>query len=439
MAHFVRKKPTPLPAHVTSLTLTGPWPGVRWQQQVEASEGRLFAVPKLLEAALALAPEVIADRRAIHHRPELAYRETETAALVAGRLTQLGLRVRPGVAVTGVVGLIEGASPGKTVLLRADMDALPIQEDSHHEYTSANPGVMHACGHDAHTAILLGVAKLLSQRRRQMVGNVKLMFQPAEEGGAGALRMIEEGVLEAPGVDAAFMLHVSSLHEVGQVATKAGPALAGTNLFTITINGRGGHASTPHVTVDPVVVAAHVVSAVQTIVSREVDPSEPVVITLGSIRAGTAANIIPDQAIIQGTVRAYSDDVMSMLERRLEEMVTGIARTFRANAQIEYFMHYPATVNDPEMAALLARSSRRVLGDNAVLTADPIFAGEDFAFILERVPGAMLHLGVRNPEWADERPPHTARFDLDEGSTPLGVACLTAVALDFLARDSEAQ
>ncbi len=393
---------------------------------------------ELLESALALAPEVIADRRSIHQKPELAYRETETAALVADRLTQLGIRVRTGVARTGVIGLIEGAFPGKTVLLRADMDALPIPEASHHKYASANIGVMHACGHDAHTAILLGAAKLLSQRRGQLAGNVKLMFQPAEEGGAGALRMIEAGVLKDPDVDAAFMLHVSSLYEVGQVATKGGPALAGTNLFTITINGRGGHASMPHVTVDPIVVAAQVVTAVQTLVSREVDPSQPVVVTLGSIRAGTAANIIPDQAVIQGTVRAYSDDVMSMLERRLEEMVTGVARAFRADAQIEYFMHYPTTVNDPEMADLLARSSRRVLGENAVHTADPIFAGEDFSFILQRVPGAMLHLGVRNPEWADERPPHTARFDLDEGSVPLGVACLTAVALDFLTPASQA-
>ncbi|HLH71580.1 MAG TPA: M20 family metallopeptidase [Candidatus Dormibacteraeota bacterium] len=386
----------------------------------------------ILEAARALAGTVIADRRAIHRRPELAYHERETAALVASRLEQLGIPARTGIAGTGVIGLIEGGRPGRTVLLRADMDALPIQEGSDREYASQTPGVMHACGHDAHTAILLGVSRLLVERRGEIAGNVKLMFQPAEEGGAGALRMIEEGVLDAPPVDAAFMLHVSHQHPVGTVATAPGPVLAGANAFTVTIDGRGGHASRPHQAVDPVVVAAQVVCALQTLVGREVPPTEAAVLTLGRISAGTAPNVIPDRAELQGTIRAYRDDLMQEMERRLEEVASGVAEALRASARVDIHMRYPPTVNDPAMAELLAGAACAVLGPEAVLEAEPEMAAEDFSFVLQRVPGAMLRLGVRSPEWPEPRPVHTARFELDESALPIGVAVLAEVALEFL-------
>src|SRR5579884_1599319 len=295
----------------------------------------------MLEAARSLADAAVADRRTIHRRPELAYQERETAALVASRLRQIG---------TGVIGLIEGGRPGRTVLLRADMDALPIQEESDLAYASATPGVMHACGHDAHTAILLAVSRLLAERRDEIPGNVKLMFQPAEEGGAGALRMIEEGVLEDPAVDAAFMLHVSHQHAVGTVATAPGPILAGANSFTITIDGRGGHASRPHQAVDPVVAAAQVVTALQTLVIKETATTEAAVLTLGRLSSGTAANVIPDRAELQGTIRAYRDGLMREMERRLEEIASGVARALRAEARVDVHMRYPPTVNDPAMA-----------------------------------------------------------------------------------------
>ncbi len=389
-------------------------------------------MPTLLESARAIGGSVVADRRAIHHRPELAYKERETAELVESRLRQLGIPFRSGVGGTGVVGLIEGARPGRTVLLRADMDALPIQEESAAEYASANPGVMHACGHDAHTAILLGAARLLLERRDELAGCVKLMFQPAEEGGAGALRMIDEGLLEDPAVHGAFMLHVSHQLAAGCVATAAGPVLAGANSFTITVEGRGGHASRPQAAVDPVVVAAHVVTALQTLVSREAPPDQPAVLTLGSFTAGTAANVIPDRAVVRGTIRAYGGELMQQLERRLEETARGVAAALRADARVEYHMHYPPTVNDRAMAELLAGAARAALGPAAVLEAEPIMAAEDFSFVLQRVPGAMLSLGVRAPDWTEPRPVHTARFDLDESALPVGVACMAAVATEFL-------
>jgi amidohydrolase len=385
-----------------------------------------------LEAAKALHDAVIADRRTIHRHPELAYQERETAALVASRLQQIGIPVRTGVAGTGVVGLIEGGRPGRTVLLRADMDALPIQEESGRPYASTTPGVMHACGHDAHTAILLAVSRLLAERRHEIPGRVKLMFQPAEEGGAGALKMIEEGVLEDPPVDAAFMLHVSHLHAAGTVATAPGPVLAGANAFTVTIDGRGGHASRPHQAVDPVVAAAQVVTALQTLVSREAPPTEAAVLTLGRLSSGTAANVIPDRAVLQGTIRAYRDELMREMERRVEEVATGVARALRAEARFDVHMRYPPTVNDPAMAELLAGAARAVLGSAAVLEAEPEMAAEDFSFVLQRVPGAMLRLGVRSPEWPEPRPVHTARFDLDESALPIGVAVMARVALEFL-------
>ncbi|HSR24974.1 MAG TPA: M20 family metallopeptidase [Candidatus Eisenbacteria bacterium] len=389
-------------------------------------------MPTLLESARAIAGSVVADRRAIHRRPELAFQERETAALVERRLRELGVDVRGGVGGTGVVGLIHGTRPGRTVLLRADMDALPIQEEASFDYASACAGVMHACGHDAHTAILIGAARLLLDRRDELTGCVKLMFQPAEEGGAGALRMIEDGLLEDPSVDAAFMLHVAHALPAGRVATAAGPVLAGANSFTITVDGRGGHAARPHAAVDPVMVAAHIVTALQTLVSRETPPDQPAVVTLGSLVAGTAPNIIPDRAVIKGTIRAYDGELMRNLERRLEETAGGVARALRADARVEYEMHYPPTVNDAAMAELLAGAARAALGPDAVLSAEPVMAAEDFSFVLQRVPGAMLSLGVRAPDWTEPRPVHTARFALDESALPVGVACMASAALAFL-------
>ena len=388
---------------------------------------------ELREAANEIGPGVVADRRDIHQHPELAYEEKRTSALVEARLRELGLEVRTGVGGTGVVGLLRGRSAGKTVLLRADMDALPIREENQAPYASRHPGVMHACGHDAHTAILLGVARVLVDRRAEIPGTVKFMFQPAEEGGAGALRMIEDGVLEDPSVDAAFGLHVDTERYVGQVALRPGPAMASSDRFTITVRGKGGHAASPQRTVDPIVIGAHIVTALQTIVSREVSPSQPAVVTVASMVAGTTYNVIPDTATIQGTVRAYRDKVRQHVEDRLGEVARGVAAAMRATAEVDYRSGCPALENDAEKVELVRAALGELLGPAAVLVREPVMGAEDFAFILQRVPGAFMHLGVRDPGWESPRPVHTATFDLNEDALPVGVAALAATALKYLA------
>ncbi len=386
----------------------------------------------ILAAAQRLASEVVADRRAIHQHPELLYQEHQTSALVAARLQALGIEVRTGVAGTGVVGLLRGTRPGKTVLLRADMDALPIEEQSQVDYRSQNPGVMHACGHDAHTAMLLGVARLLSDRRDEIRGCVKLMFQPAEEGGAGALRMIEEGLMDEPAVDGAFALHVDALHYAGEVGLRVGPTNAAADRFTITVRGKGGHAARPHLTVDPVVVAAHIVTALQTIVSREVDPTDKAVITVGSLISGTAFNVIPDIATIKGTVRTYNPDLRAQIEGRLGELAGGVAAGMRATAEMEYFPGYPPLVNHEEGIQLVQDAVLELFGPDAIVQKEQAMGAEDFSYLLQRVTGAMFHLGVRDRSWAEPRPTHSSSFDINEEALPIGVAAMAATALRFL-------
>lgn len=278
--------------------------------------------------------------------------------------------------------------------------------------------------------MLLGAARILQERRADFAGAVKLMFQPAEEGGAGAVKMIQDGLLENPTVDTAFALHVWHEMPTGSLLARGGPLLAGSNSFTITVTGRGGHASRPQHAVDPVVVAAQIVTALQTLVSREVEPGVPAVVTLGALQAGTTFNVIPDRAVIKGTIRSFEDGVMEHLEARINTVATGIAAALRATATVEIHMHYPPTVNDEAMVELAGGAVRK-LGISAVSGA-PLMGAEDFSFVLQRVPGAMLMLGVRKPEWAEPRPVHTAQFDLDEDALPLGAAAYAALALEAL-------
>jgi amidohydrolase len=389
---------------------------------------------ELLDSARALGPGIVTDRRTIHSHPEMAYEERQTSTLVQARLRKLGIPFRSGLAETGVVGEIKGErGDGPCVLLRADMDALPIEEQSGVAFASEVPGVMHACGHDAHTAMLLGAAQLLLDRRADFCGTVKLMFQPAEEGGAGAARMIEAGVLDGPKVDAAFMLHVRPEIETGQVSYGAGTLMAGADGFTITVRGRGGHAARPHQTVDPIVVGAHIVVALQTLVSREVDPTVPAVVTIGSFIAGRPSNVIPDTATLRGTVRAFDPELFTHLERRVREVATTVASAMRATVSVDFEQSYPPAVCDPKAAERLGETARSLLGTDAVLSSRPVMGAEDFAFVLQKVPGAMLWLGVKNPDWPEPRPLHTATFDIDESALPIGSAMLAGVALDFLA------
>ncbi len=387
----------------------------------------------LLESARELGPRIVSDRRTIHSHPEMAYEEEQTSTLVQARLRDLGIPFRAGLAKTGVVAQIKGElGDGPCVLLRADMDALPIEEQSGVSFASEIPGVMHACGHDAHTAMLLAAAQLLLDRRSDFAGTVKLMFQPAEEGGAGAARMIEDGVLDGPAVDAAFMLHVRPELDVGRVSCAPGPILAGADSFTITVIGRGGHAARPQQTIDPVVVGAQIVTAVQTLVAREVDPTVPAVVTIGSFSAGNRSNVIADRAVLMGTIRAFDDELFAHLEHRLRDVVTGVGSALRANVQIEFNMRYPPAICDSAMAERLGDSARSLLGADAVEVSQPQMGAEDFAFVLQKVPGAMLWLGVKNPGWAEPKPLHTAGFDIDESALPVGSSALARVALDYL-------
>ena len=389
----------------------------------------------LLDAARAIEPMIVEDRRRIHSHPELAYQEEQTSGLVRTRLEELGIPFRSGIAKTGIVATIKGdLGDGPCVLLRADMDALPIDEKSGVTFASHVPGVMHACGHDAHTAMLLGAARLLLDRRAGFAGTVKLMFQPAEEGAGGAPRMIDAGVLTDPPVDAAFALHVRPNLAAGKVACSTGPQLAGADGFTITVEGRGGHAAEPHKAVDPVVVGAQVVVALQTLIAREVDPTASAVLTLGTFNAGERFNVIAGRAVITGTIRTLDDELFLHLEQRMRELATGVASALRATARVDLIGRCPPLVNDAAMAEHLAATARSLVVADSVVAMQPEMWAEDFAFVLEKVPGAILWLGVKSDAWPQPKAIHTAEFDLDESALAIGSSVMAGAALDYLMR-----
>ena len=389
----------------------------------------------LVEAAWEIGPQVVADRRYLHQHPELGYQEENTARFVAARLRELGIETRTGVAKTGVVGLLHGAQGmGKTVLLRADMDALPITELNDVPYKSLNPGIMHACGHDAHTAMLLGVARLLAERQDRFKGTVKFIFQPSEEAAPGGAKpMIDAGVLENPRVDAAFGVHIGQDLPVGTIGVCTGPTNAASDGFVATIKGNGGHAARPHTSVDPVVVAAACITALQTLVSREVNPLRQAVITVGALHAGTVANVIPEEAIMRGTVRTFDDGVRQHLAERIPALIGGIAAAMRAEADVQYRLGYPALVNDAAMTDLVREVAREVVGPRRLIEREPGMGGEDMAYFLQRVPGCFFRIGSRNPERGLTYGHHHPRFDIDdEQALPIGVAAVASVALRYL-------
>ena len=381
-------------------------------------------------------PGVVADRRDFHEHPELANQEVRTAGIVAERLRALGVEdVRTGIASTGVTGLIRGTKPGngKTVLLRADMDALPILEQNDVPYRSQTPGVMHACGHDAHTAMLLGVARLLSERRDAFSGTVKLLFQPAEESPPGGAKpMIDAGVLEDPKVDAAFGIHIAQEHPVGEIRLRSGPAMAAADRFQITIRGKGGHGAMPHISVDPIVIGAQIVTALQTLVSRSVDPTEEAVVTVGAFKAGEAFNVIPDTAELGGTVRTFNARNRDLLEERIGNLARGIAAAMGGEVEYRYVRGYPATVNDPEMAELVRGEAAKVVGEEGVREAPLMMGAEDFSYFLEAVPGAFWFVGSKNADRGLVWGHHHPRFDIDEAALPIGMESMVNVALRYL-------
>jgi len=388
-----------------------------------------------LADAEALADELTATRRDLHMHPELGFQEFRTAGIVADQLNALGYEVIAGVGKTGVVGLLPGGQPGdRTVLLRFDMDALPIEEANDVPYRSQTPGVMHACGHDAHVAVGLGVAKVLAKHRDQLPGTIKLMFQPAEEGLGGALAMINDGVLDriGPPADRALGLHVSSMHHLGTAAMRVGPMLAASASLTITVNGRGGHGAMPHDTVDAVVVAAQIIVALQTIVARNTDPDATAVVTIGSITAGNAGNVIAETAVMRGTIRSFTPEVKALLRRRVPKVAQGVAAALGASAEVFINEGVDATVNAAAPTAVMQAAVAKVLGADQIDMNFRTTGGEDFSAVLARVPGNFFMLGARNDERGFNAPHHNPRFDIDERCLPQGVAILCDAALEVL-------
>jgi amidohydrolase len=384
--------------------------------------------------SLAMQDQLIAVRRDLHMHPELGFHEERTSSLVADYLTRLGYRVYTGIAKTGVIGLLEGDRPGPTVMLRFDMDALPIQEENEVEYASQTPGVMHACGHDGHVTIGLGTATLLARSRGEWAGTVKLVFQPAEEGMNGAEVMVNEGALDdyGPRPDAAFGLHLWNLSPVGRAELTVGPMMAAAERWSLTVTGSGGHGALPHQTADPIVAAAQIVTALQTIVSRNVDPQLTAVVSIGTIRGGTAFNIIPGQVELTGTVRTFEADVRATVLSRLEALCRGIAAGMGVGVDLQVNALTPAVVNDPAAAGLMRKVAEELLGQGNVSSGFRTMGSEDMAFFLQEVPGSFLFLGSSDSARGLDCPHHNPRFDFDESALPLGVAILSETATRFL-------
>ncbi len=374
-----------------------------------------------------LFPYLRDTRRDLHRHPELGFQEHRTAGIVARELGQLGMEVQTGVGQTGVVGLLSGERPGPTVLLRFDMDALPVSEENDVDYRSQEDGRMHACGHDGHVAIGLGVAQLLARRRRDIAGTLKFVFQPAEEGLGGAFAMIADGVLENPRPDVALALHLWNHLPLGQVRVTPGPCMASSSIFTLTVKGKGGHGAAPHKAVDPVLAAAHIVAALQSIVSRNIDPLDSVVVTVGQFSAGSSFNVIPERAELKGTVRSYDADTHRLIYRRILEMARNMATAFGCEAGMETVAIVPAVVNDPEVVDVVRAASAGVVGvENVVGGRD--MASEDMGQILEEIPGCYFFVGSRNEEAGYHHPHHHPRFDFDERAMITGVATMAAAA-----------
>lgn len=397
------------------------------------------------EAVERLAPRIIEIRHRIHQNPELGNREFETARLVAEHLRGLGLEVTTGVAHTGVVAVLRGGRPGPVVAVRADMDALPVTEETDFEFKSTvrtsylgqEVGVSHACGHDIHTAVQLGVASVLTSMRDELPGTVVFIFQPAEEGPppgeeGGAELMLEEGVFDDRRPTAIFGLHTLSSMEVGDVGFTVGPALAAVDHFKIEVIGEQAHGADPESSVDPVVMAAQAVTALQTIRSRNLDPLAPSVITVGIIRGGERFNIIPGQVHMEGTVRTYDPEIRDTVERRMDEILDGVTRAGGGTYELAYDRGAPATINDPDLAHEMLPVLKEVVGEDGFVELPPTMGGEDFAYFANQVPGFYFRLGTLKPGTSSGGH-HTPTFRADDASIPVGMRAMSTILLDYLA------
>jgi hippurate hydrolase len=384
----------------------------------------------LLDAAKTLQADVTALRRAIHAEPELGLENTATRAKLLAALDGLPLEIAQHARSSGVVATLRGAKPGRRILLRADTDALPMPEDNDLPFRSRRPNTMHACGHDAHTAMLAGAARLLAAQRHAFEGEVVFMFQPGEEGFAGARVMLDEGM---PDVDGAFAIHITPLIPSGMIGTRSGALLASADFFTITMKGKGGHGSMPHDCRDPIPAAGELTTAIQTFVTREIPVSDPVVITVTRIAGGTTTNVIPETVELQGTIRALSERSRAKAHAGLERVAKGIAAAHGVEAIVQLNAGYPVTVNDAKFEDFSRGVARDLLGERGVIEFDaPVMGAEDFSYVLQRTPGAMVFLGLRPQDPSLAAPCHSNRMQIDEDGMAYGVALHAAVALRFL-------
>ncbi len=395
-------------------------------------------MPNYVLEAQALFPYTQSMRRDFHSHPELGFREVRTGGIVAKELEGLGLEVTKGVGKTGVVALLEGARPGPTLLLRFDMDALPIDEETGAPYASENPGVMHACGHDGHTAIGLTVAKMLTAHRNDMAGTVKLCFQPSEEGFngeefGGNMMMINDGVLEGPHVDQTLALHLWNDKPLGWTCVASGPVMASADSFSIRLSGKGGHGASPQLTIDPIVAAAQIISALQTITSRNIAPLEAAVVSVTTVHAGTGFNVIPPEAELTGTIRAFDPDVSQRVLARFDHIVQSVGTAMGCEVDVEVRRFAPATINDSAIASRVLRVAEAMFTDAEIETQGYLTMGaEDMAFMQAKVPGCYFFVGSNNKERHLDYGHHHPRFDFDEEALPRAAALMTAAALDLL-------
>ncbi|HHV73011.1 MAG TPA: amidohydrolase [Clostridia bacterium] len=380
-----------------------------------------------------LKPVLVELRRKIHAHPELGFEEEKTAALIAETLQKLEFEVQTGIAKTGVVGLLRGEKAGKTIAFRADMDALALQEENDKPYASLHPGKMHACGHDAHTTSLLGAAMILKELQNNLPGNIKFIFQPAEESTGGAKPMIEEGVLANPQVDAIFAPHVWPDYPAGKITVQYGPTMAAPDYFEIEITGKSGHGALPHKSIDAIIVACQVVNSLQTIVSRKRDPLDPLVLSIGTIQGGSAFNVIADRVKMTGTVRTFNLETREKMPLLMEEIISGICKAFGADYKFKYEKYFPPTINDEKMTAIAEKSAAKIVGkENVIVETKPSMGGEDFSFFLQEVPGSYIKIGINNPAKGIIYPLHHPKFDLDEDVLPITAALMAQIAWDFL-------
>ena len=371
--------------------------------------------------------EMVATRRHLHMHPELSMVEHATAQMVTARLAELKLDdLRTGVGETGVVGTLVGGRPGPVTLLRADMDGLPIREANAVDYRSQTAGVMHACGHDGHVAILLAAAKTLAAERADVPGTLVFCFQPGEEGKAGALKMIKDGVLENPHVDRTFALHLYSGLDVGLIGVRDGPYFASADEFDLVVRGKGGHGAMPQNSFDPIVAGAHMVTMLQTVISREIAPKDPAVVTVGAFTAGSTFNVIPDEAQLKGTVRAFDEAVRRSMPERMERIIKGIAQALRVEYAFDYHWSYPPTVNDKSVNDIVRAVATAELGSAALIEHDIVMWAEDMSFMQNERPGAYFIVGSRGDE-ATGVPHHNARFDIDERALDIGYRMMVAL------------